>query len=192
MIGNIYILSNKAFRDNYYKIGFTTGSVKDRAKQLYNTSTVFPFEIEYCKRVKSPKEVEKKIHDVLAQYRINRKREFFEIELKTATEILDKECEDFEYLDEIYNTEYYKEQIKYIEELKNIRTLSEDPDLKKILDDTIEIEENLLKESYCFSRKQYYSCNQGEYPDFEEELEELKEKIEDNKYFLKELNKYTS
>jgi hypothetical protein len=186
MIGNIYILSNEAFRDNYYKIGFTRSTPKNRAKQLYNTSTVFPFQIEYCKRVKSPQEVEKMIHKALLQYRINLKREFFNIELCKAIEICEILNKDFEYKDETYNTDYYKEQLEYINELKKrrdflIKNGNED---HSFLDKIIKIEENLLNESYCYYREEYYKYKQGEYPDEDIEKEEYKSKIKDNNYFL--------
>ena len=75
--GYIYVLSNDAM-PNLFKIGFTKNSVKQRVSEL-NSSTSIPekFEIQLIFACKNPKEIEKKIHTSLIEYRANKKREFF-------------------------------------------------------------------------------------------------------------------
>jgi len=87
--GDIYILSNPAFisiksQAPLYKIGYTKGTVIERAKQLYKTGVPQPFNIEAhysCDRVYAAETV---IHNVLRSMRENRKREFFCVPLEVA------------------------------------------------------------------------------------------------------------
>ena len=75
----IYALTNPAI-PNLVKIGKTESQDPQvRMDQLYNTSVPLPFELVRAIRVQDEDAVEKKIHAVFSNSRINPKREFFEI-----------------------------------------------------------------------------------------------------------------
>jgi len=82
-IGYIYCLSNQGM-PGIYKIGKTYKDPMVRTKNLYNTSTPFPFKIEMCKKVNNFHEKEKLLHSILEQhnYRCNPNREFFELDIE--------------------------------------------------------------------------------------------------------------
>ncbi len=72
------------------KIGKTTrGSVKARLKELYSTGVpVKPFECAYAARVADETEVQRAFHQAFGPYRLNPKREFFQIEPDQAIALL--------------------------------------------------------------------------------------------------------
>lgn len=81
-LGFVYALKNSSFGDGIYKIGMTERDPKDRAKELSSqTSIPSPFEIVAAINVFKPSEAESFIHDRLAEYRVNGKKEFFKVEL---------------------------------------------------------------------------------------------------------------
>lgn len=68
------------------KIGRTTNSPRARAKELFSTGVPLQFELEKAWSI-PPAELnraERDIHKLLAAYRINKKREFFQIETNQA------------------------------------------------------------------------------------------------------------
>ena len=84
----VYVLTNSAM-PGLVKIGWTDkNDPKTRVSQLYTTGVPVPFSIEYACRVSNPVEVEKALHIAFAPHRINKKREFFEIEPEQAIVIL--------------------------------------------------------------------------------------------------------
>ena len=81
-IGFIYALKNLNFGEGIYKIGMTQKDPQERAKELSSqTSVPSPFEIVAAIKVINPNEAERFIHDRLSEYRVNRKKEFFKVEL---------------------------------------------------------------------------------------------------------------
>jgi len=60
----------------------------ERLRGLYSTGVPVPFECAYAARVKDEGVVEKAFHQAFAPYRINAKREFFEIEADQAIALL--------------------------------------------------------------------------------------------------------
>jgi hypothetical protein len=77
-LGVVYCLSNPAF--SYVKIGKTNGkSAEDRAKELHTTGTPTPFTVLFAKRVINSSLVENEIHEHFKEYRVNKKREFFNV-----------------------------------------------------------------------------------------------------------------
>jgi hypothetical protein len=75
--GFIYVMSNMAFKDNVYKIG-RSQNPKRRMEELSNPSgTPMPFDIEFSVYAYDVIELEKSVHEDLAEYRINDSREFF-------------------------------------------------------------------------------------------------------------------
>ncbi len=80
----VYIMSN-ASMPGLVKIGMTTTSPQQRNEELGSATGVpTPFTLEYFVKVRNALEAEQAIHRDLAAYRVNRRREFFEIDLKSA------------------------------------------------------------------------------------------------------------
>jgi hypothetical protein len=74
--GYIYCLSNPAHPD-IFKIGKTADPEERRKTLSADTGVVFPFKIEFAKKVKDPSCRESLIHSYLHNKRVNPKREFF-------------------------------------------------------------------------------------------------------------------
>lgn len=75
------------------KIGRTSppspGALKKRMGQLFTTSMVLPFDLEYAKAVENCRAAESKLHKIFAHTRINPNREFFRIDAESVVEVLD-------------------------------------------------------------------------------------------------------
>ncbi|MFC1882256.1 GIY-YIG nuclease family protein [Thermodesulfobacteriota bacterium] len=86
--GIVYVLTNPAM-PGLVKIGKTVrDSVEGRLNELYSTGVPVPFECAYAGRVVDEAEVERAFHQAFGPYRINPKREFFEIEPDQAIALL--------------------------------------------------------------------------------------------------------
>ena len=84
-LGVVYCLSNPSF--SYLKIGKTDAlTAEGRAKDLYDSGVPRPFKVLFAKRVLNSQKAEKSAHDHFKQYRINPKREFFDITVQQALE----------------------------------------------------------------------------------------------------------
>ena len=70
------------------KIGRKGRAVEARLADLYSTGVPLPFECEYAAEVKDQNEVESAFHLAFGPYRINPKREFFNIESEQAITLL--------------------------------------------------------------------------------------------------------
>jgi hypothetical protein len=93
--GYVYILFNSAMRD-LVKIGQTAGSPEERAKELSNpTGVPLPFTVAWQAELLCYKEAELEIHSRLAQFRANKRREFFAIPLKQAIQVAGQVAEEF-------------------------------------------------------------------------------------------------
>ena len=86
--GFIYCLSNESYKD-IYKIGFTKNDPDVRMMKLNTTGVPTPFKLEFAKQVMNYKDKEKKLHSIFDEYRVNKNREFFKIELKKIKELFD-------------------------------------------------------------------------------------------------------
>lgn len=76
----VYVLTNEAM-PGIVKIGMTTDSVEGRISSLNSHSGVpLPFECYFAAEVDSCTRVEKVLHQLFSEHRINPKREFFRIE----------------------------------------------------------------------------------------------------------------
>ena len=76
----IYILTNEAM-PGLVKIGLTNDSVEARLTQLStHTGVPLPFECYFAAEVKDAAKLEKILHQIFAENRINPKREFFRID----------------------------------------------------------------------------------------------------------------
>jgi len=88
---SVYCLSNRCFKENIYKIGFSDDP-SNRAKQLFTTGVPTPFEIVFLIQGRaSAYNIEQKIHEYLEDYRVSKKREFFRISLKSLKQILQED-----------------------------------------------------------------------------------------------------
>jgi hypothetical protein len=87
--GFIYIMRNGNLGKNVYKIGLTTKTTDERAKQLSKTSIPDKFIVMREWNTKDCYLAEKKIHELLSNYRVDKKREFFEVDMKTANDVID-------------------------------------------------------------------------------------------------------
>lgn len=76
----VYVLTNEAM-PGIVKIGMTADSVESRISSLNSHSGVpLPFECYFAAEVDSCTRVEKVLHQLFSEHRINPKREFFRIE----------------------------------------------------------------------------------------------------------------
>jgi len=84
----IYILSNPTIPDTL-KIGYTNLSPELRAKQISSsTGVVVPFKVEWAFRCFDGSLMENEVHIALKEYRIRNQREFFQVDLEEAKNII--------------------------------------------------------------------------------------------------------
>lgn len=86
-MGFVYILFNPAFPGKV-KIGLTTDSSEQRAKDIYKTGTPERFHVVYDELVSDCGMVEHKMHERFDGFRNNKQREFFDIPIKDAVRTL--------------------------------------------------------------------------------------------------------
>lgn len=88
-LGIVYVLTNPAM-PGIVKIGKTArDSVDARLAELYSTGVPVPFECVFAGQVADESKVERAFHLAFGPYRINPKREFFEIEPEQAIALLE-------------------------------------------------------------------------------------------------------
>lgn len=88
MSGIVYLLTNPAM-PGIVKIGKTTNEDPQvRFNQLYTTGVPVPFECALAVKVRDENKAETALHVAFGPYRINPRREFFEIETDQAIAIL--------------------------------------------------------------------------------------------------------
>lgn len=76
----VYILTNEAM-PGLVKVGLTTDSVESRISQLSTHSGVpLPFECYFAAEVNDCGKLEKALHKLFSEHRVNPKREFFKID----------------------------------------------------------------------------------------------------------------
>ena len=84
----VYVLTNPAM-PGFVKIGKTLlEDVSQRLAQLYTMGVPFPFQLAFACKVPNADEVERALHRAFAPYRVNPKREFFNIDAEQAIAIL--------------------------------------------------------------------------------------------------------
>ena len=94
--GYVYILTNSSFREDWVKIGKSLREVDVRSKELDNTAVPLPFEIFATLKTAKYNEVEKNLHKIftdLADARIRKGREFFNITPEKALDYLKDQAE---------------------------------------------------------------------------------------------------
>jgi hypothetical protein len=102
--GYIYILFNRAFQTDHYKIGMTTKTPEERAREL-SAATGIPrdFEVLYEQHVIDCKQAERLLHNKLRRYRSAGNREFFQIPLKEAIKALEGVADEIGRVESITN-----------------------------------------------------------------------------------------
>jgi T5orf172 domain len=99
--GYIYILINRAYQSDYYKIGMTTKTPQERALDISSATGVpRPFEVLYEQRVSDCRIAEGLLHRRLDRYRAASNREFFELPLKVAIKVLEEVVDEVGRLEE--------------------------------------------------------------------------------------------
>lgn len=84
----VYVLTNPAM-PGFVKIGKTLlEDVSIRLAQLYTTGVPFPFDLVFACKVPNADEVERALHRAFGPYRVNPRREFFNIDPEQAVSIL--------------------------------------------------------------------------------------------------------
>ena len=86
--GIVYVLTNPAM-PGIVKIGKTTRGMGTRLNELYSTGVPLPFECAYAARVEDESKVERAFHQAFGPYRINLRREFFDIQPDQAIALLE-------------------------------------------------------------------------------------------------------
>jgi predicted transport protein len=100
--GFIYILLNRAFQNDHYKIGMTTKTPEERAREISNATGVpRAFEVLYEQRVIDCNRAERLLHQRLYQYRSASNREFFQIPLKAAIKALEDVADEIGRIDDV-------------------------------------------------------------------------------------------
>lgn len=94
--GILYFLVNDSM-PGLIKIGHTNGTLDDRLKQLNTTGTPSPFKVAALFFVRDSAACEKTVHEKLALYRTNPKREFFAESVATlvskSIEVIDNDLD---------------------------------------------------------------------------------------------------
>ena len=84
----VYVLSNPT-SPGILKIGYTSLTPDERAKQISNaTGVALPYKVEWAFKCFDGEQLEGEVHNKLREYRINNQREFFQINLEEAKEVI--------------------------------------------------------------------------------------------------------
>ena len=110
MAGWVYILSNPEMPE-LLKIGFTERDPSSRAKEIsQDTGVPSEFIVDYQVYSSRPYELERKVHELLHEYRLNNNREFFAVPMPVLLRAIKQAINDFRLRDdpstglEIYHT----------------------------------------------------------------------------------------
>lgn len=88
--GKVYIMRNPAFKDNILKVGKTTRTSEERAKELGKpTGVPDNFIVLHEQTFEDCDKAENDIHELLKPYRYRLNKEFFEVDLAIAVRFLD-------------------------------------------------------------------------------------------------------
>jgi len=86
--GYLYALHNESFREGIFKIGRTGRTIGAhlRSQQLYTTAVPTPFEVVMASLVPTHMYAERAAHALLEAYRVNPRREFFDLRTRDIGE----------------------------------------------------------------------------------------------------------
>lgn len=86
--GYVYILSNRS-NPRLLKIGYTERTVEQRVKKINSTTGILePYGVRAVWVVQNARQVERAVHEALADHRVRADREFFELPYDTAFKIV--------------------------------------------------------------------------------------------------------
>lgn len=93
----VYVLSNPVYDKSILKIGYTA-STPELRKQFMDNSTgvAMPFQVEYAKQCRNGRELEQAVHAYFSKERINPNKEFFQVSLQEAKQVIDRIYSDIE------------------------------------------------------------------------------------------------
>jgi len=84
----VYVLSNPT-TPGLLKIGYTKLTPDERARQISNaTGVALPYNVEWAYKCFNGEQLEGEVHRKLKAYRVNSNREFFQIQLEEAKEVI--------------------------------------------------------------------------------------------------------
>lgn len=84
----VYVLSNPS-SPGLLKIGYTKQTPEERAKQISSaTGVALPYKVEWAYKCFNGETVEREVHHKLKAQRVNNNKEFFQISLEEAKEVI--------------------------------------------------------------------------------------------------------
>jgi len=87
-MGYLYIMSNPSFKDGLLKVGKSDRHPRERKAELETTGVPRPFTLEYYVRVDDHHSLENRVHKKLDEYRSSSTREFFQISVPKAIDVM--------------------------------------------------------------------------------------------------------
>lgn len=88
--GELYIMRSPSMEENIFKVGFTTKTSEERAKQLSSSTGVAkPFTVLKKWKFKDAQKLETDVHIGLLAYRIEDSREFFKVEQDVIEKVIE-------------------------------------------------------------------------------------------------------
>jgi hypothetical protein len=112
----VYVLTNEAM-PNYIKIGTTRRLTTERMRDLYTSGVPVPFECHYAAEVNVELNVERRLHRAFDAFRVNKNREFFEMDPEAAADIIRMVAiRDATPSGEVYETPDDKDAIEKLEQ----------------------------------------------------------------------------
>jgi hypothetical protein len=92
--GELYVLRCIVMEEELYKVGWTSGTSENRAKELSSATGVpISFIVVDSWKHKDAEALEKSVHAMLDSYRVNDRREFFQAKYRTIKKIIELEIE---------------------------------------------------------------------------------------------------
>lgn len=92
--GELYVLRCIAMQEEVYKVGWTSGTAHDRAKELSApTGVPFAFEVVHKWAHNDAQGLETEVHAMMSPYRINNQREFFQLDFGSIKRIIEQTIE---------------------------------------------------------------------------------------------------
>jgi hypothetical protein len=93
--GFVYLARSEAMREGWIKVGRTENPPNERMQQLSaQTAAAMPFHVLYSREVPDCVKTEADMHRLLDEFRVNDRREFFEVSVADAARILDHLADD--------------------------------------------------------------------------------------------------
>lgn len=92
--GVLYVLRCTVMSEEVYKVGWTSGTAEERAKELSSATGVpSSFVVVDQWRHPDPAALEKNVHAMLDPYRLNDRREFFRLEYGSLKRVIEREID---------------------------------------------------------------------------------------------------